>query len=136
MRHRHPLGNNHVADGVSGCWGFCSTLLIKLQVDADMEAGPTDADLFACEFGERLMPDAEVEAELALCKSLHAWDPWDQPSPELAEAISELASVARGRDTGQRCMLRGQVLTELLCEAAHHDKVPEKFKYNATARYR
>ena len=98
----------------------------------------TDADLFTCEFGERLMPDKEVEAELALCKSLQVWDPWSPPSPELAQAIGELASCTseRSGDAGQRCMLRGQVLGELLYEAAHYDKVPEKFQYNATARYR
>ena len=78
------------------------------------------------------MQDGEVDAELKLCKCLQAWDPWSEPGQGMLDAMDALTSPS----TASRCMLRSQVVQQLMNEQASAETLPEKFKYHATARYR
>ena len=91
---------------------------------------------FLFEFSRRAMPTEELESELALCKVLQEWCPWSQPTHELTTSLQALSSVKLSRDTAQRCMLRQQVVDDLLYEAANFDQLPESMKYHGGARFR
>ena len=91
---------------------------------------------FLFEFSKRAMPTEELESELALCKVLQEWCPWSQPTHELTTSLEALSSVKLSRDTAQRCMLRQQVVDDLLYEAANFDQLPESMKYHGGARFR
>jgi len=81
------------------------------------------------------MPDDELAAELALCHGLKEWNPFDQPSADLASAIQGLSLVKYTRDLGSRCILRSQVIEEILYEEKHFDDLPGAALYQR-AQYR
>ena len=86
-----------------------------------------------------LMPEPEVEAELALCKCLALWDPWAEPAPDMLSAMQGLSAVSTQHadvSPAPRCMRRAQVMSDLLYEASHERELPDAFRYHATARYR
>ena len=86
-----------------------------------------------------LMPEPELEAELALCKCLALWDPWAEPAPDMVSAMHGLSAASTQHadvSPAPRCMRRAQVLSDLLYEASHERELPDAFRYHATARYR
>ena len=78
------------------------------------------------------MNPEEVDAELHLCGCLATWSPWDAPTQQV---ISSLGAI-RTPTTARRCMLREQVVGDLIWEASNADALPTRMKYNAAARYR
>ena len=82
-----------------------------------------------------MTPDAmsseEVDAELQFCGCLSSWVPWDVPDERV---VSSLAAI-RAPTTVRRCMLREQVVGDMIWEGANAE-MPERLKYNAASRYR
>ena len=104
--------------------------------DSSDAEGPGDA-LASVDIGPPPMPPAEMEAEFALCNCLGRWNPWVSPEPSMVEALQKLGETCGDRATGAaRCMLRAQVVEDLLYEAKHEATLPESFRYHRAARYR
>ena len=78
------------------------------------------------------MPDTEVETELALCTALVEWEPWAAPTERLMTAF---AALDRKSDS-TRCMLRSQVIHDLISENTAAADVPVEARYNGGARFR
>ena len=79
-----------------------------------------------------VMGSDDVDAELQLCTCLASWSPWDVPTEEVANSLRAI----RSPSTARRCMLREQVIGDLIWEASNADNMPTRLKYNAAARYR
>ena len=78
------------------------------------------------------MSTEEVDAELQLCGCLASWSPWDTPTEEVNNSLATI----RMPTTARRCMLREQVIGDLIWEASNSDTIPVRLQYNAAARYR
>lgn len=78
------------------------------------------------------MPDADVATELNLCTALVEWVPWEAPSDRLLSAIACLGSKA----DATRCMLRCQVIRDLVLETLAAADIPVECRYNGSARFR
>ena len=105
----------------------------NVVADSDDEADPASS----CEFPQ-VRCDAAVEVELGLCQALSSWDPWVTPTQHLVENLRAVkaATSASDRDAARVCLLRQQVIHQLQYEADHFAGIPERFKYNAVARWR
>jgi len=79
-----------------------------------------------------VMSSAEVDAELQLCRCLVSWAPWDAPT----ELVNSSLAAIRSPTTVRHCMVREQVIGDMIWEAANADKLPPRFQYNAASRYR
>ena len=79
-----------------------------------------------------VMSPEEVDAELQLCSCLASWVPWAAPT----ELVNNSLAAIQKRTTVRQCVLRGQVVEDLVWEAANADKLPPRLQYNAASRYR
>ena len=61
------------------------------------------------------MPEEEVSRELALCKCLGGWNPWEEPTEELVQAVQMVGPGANAT----KCMQRAQVVEQIA-----HETVP------------
>lgn len=82
------------------------------------------------------MPQAEAEAELDLCRCLAKWSPWEEPTPDIVQAMSTLALSPNTKPAGQRCLLRSQVVEEMVYEEAALASMPDRLQYHGAARYK
>ena len=78
-----------------------------------------------------VMSSAEVDAELQLCSCLVSWVPWAAPT----ELVNSSLAAIRSPTTVRHCMLREQVVGDMIWEAANADKLPPRLQYNAASRY-
>ena len=86
----------------------------------------------ALQLPDNPMADTDVDAELNLCTALVEWVPWETPSERLLRAMACLAS----KTDATRCMLRGQVVRDLVFEATAAADVPVECRFNGSARSR
>ena len=66
------------------------------------------------------VPEEEVSRELALCKCLVSWNPWEEPTDDLVQAMQTVAPGA----TAAKCTLRTQVVEQIA-----HEMVPMLNRY-------
>ena len=78
-----------------------------------------------------VMSSAEVDAELQLCSCLVSWVRWDAPT----ELVNSNLAAIRSPTTVRHCMLREQVVGDMIWEAANADTLPPRLQYNAASRY-
>ena len=72
------------------------------------------------------MASDEVERELALCQCLMSWDPLAEPDDAMVKAMHKLsASGSQPAHMGMRCLLRQNVVGQLMYETANADKLPD-----------
>ena len=74
----------------------------------------------------------DVDAELQLCSSLATWVPWSVPTDAVTNSLAAIRSPA----TARRCMVRTQVVSDMIWEAATADELPTRLRYHAASRYR
>ena len=81
---------------------------------------------------------ALVEAELALCSLLSDWNPWDLPEKATLDQLQRVAAAMSGREQHphQHCLVRQSVIKEIQFEREHFNTSPDRFKYQAAARWR
>ena len=79
-----------------------------------------------------VMTAEEVDAELNLCNCLATWSPWDIPTADVSNSLVNI----RSPTTARRCLVREQVVADLIWEASNADSLPNRMKYNAASRYR
>ena len=78
-----------------------------------------------------------VEAELAVCQQIAAWEPWNEPSADLVLALRRYSGLAPDNETvGHQCLLRQSVIDQLAYERNYADSLPERLKYNAGSRWK
>ena len=105
----------------------------------DVESDDEDDDkakIFTVEIHRRPLPTKNVEAELALCNCLRVWNPWEEPTEELSAAIQSLSQLQTDVPIEQRCLLRSQVVQDLIYEDACLELLDDRLKYNGGSRYR
>eukprot|EP00812_Abedinium_dasypus_P011432 NODE_498_length_1524_cov_2.803268.p1 GENE.NODE_498_length_1524_cov_2.803268~~NODE_498_length_1524_cov_2.803268.p1 ORF type:complete len:436 (+),score=56.79 NODE_498_length_1524_cov_2.803268:192-1310(+) len=83
------------------------------------------------------MASDEVDSELALCQCLMRWDAFAAPDDGMVNAVQHLAALgSQPAHLGMRCLLRQNVVSQLMYEAAHAEQLPDCMKHHAAARYR
>ena len=74
----------------------------------------------------------DVDAELHLCGCLATWVPWDMPTAEINNSLAAM----RSPTTAHRCLLREQVVADMVWESENADSMPVRLRCNAASRYR
>ena len=78
------------------------------------------------------MSAEEVDAELHLCSCLTSWVPWATPTEQVNNSLAAI----RSQTSASRCMLREQVVSDMMWESVNADSIPPRLKNYAVARYR
>ena len=100
--------------------------------DADDDADNEMSVAASLDIAPARLNTEEVDSELQLCKCLATWVPWSAPTDDVNMSLAAI----RSPTTARRCMVREQVVADMIWEAAHADVLPTRMRYHAASRYR